>query len=56
MTHASHRECVERVGEVLDHTITEEGVINFYTIKWPDGSIDKDIPARFLIEQESHEH
>ena len=41
---------------MIDHTITEEGEVNFYTIKWADGSIDKNIPKEMVVEEESHYH
>ena len=57
MTHGTHRECAEKgLGEVINHTITEEGEVNFYTMKWTDGSIEKDIPKELIEEQIVQEH
>lgn len=57
MTHVTHRSDESKgVGKVTDHTITNEGVINFYTVEWADGTTDKDISAEQLLEVKSHKH
>ena len=39
---------MNEVGEVLWHSLRENGEINFYDVEWPDGSVETDIPARLL--------
>ena len=48
-THCVHRECADKgEGEILYHTLTEEGVIEFYSVKWEDGTIEENINADSL--------
>ena len=52
-----HRECAELgTGKVLYHTLTEQGIIEFYNIKWPDGTIEENIPADQLTLTVLKEH
>ena len=39
---------MSEVGEVLWHSLKENGEINFYDVEWPDGTVETDIPARLL--------
>ena len=44
-----HRECTELgTGKVIYHTLTKEGNIEFYDVKWENGSIEDNIPANLL--------
>ena len=46
------------IGEVLHHSLNEDGQISSYDVKWPDGTIDHSVPAVILEELnvEMHEH
>ena len=46
------------IGEVLHHSLNEDGHISSYDVKWPDGSVDVGVPAVMLEElnKEVHEH
>tara|TARA_R100000234_G_C4868150_1_gene122128 strand:- start:70 stop:258 length:189 start_codon:yes stop_codon:yes gene_type:complete len=57
MTHGTHRSDESKgVGTVIDHTITESGEVNFYTMKWADGSIEKDVPKEAIKDEVIQEH
>jgi hypothetical protein len=54
-----HRECAEKgTGQVTYHTLTEEGKIELYSVKWKDGAIEENIPADLLkltvVQEHSH--
>ena len=54
-----HRECIELgTGKVLYHTLTKEGKIEFYDVKWENGNVEEDIPANLLdltvVQEHSH--
>ena len=57
-THCVHRECADKgKGEVLYHTLTEDGDMEFYNVKWEDGTVEENIRATLLdltIVQEHH--
>ena len=39
---------MNEIGYVLWHSLRENGEINYYDVEWPDGTVEKDIPARLL--------
>jgi len=39
---------LNEIGEVLWHSLKENGEINFYDVMWPDGKIETDIPTKLL--------
>lgn len=39
---------MSEVGEVLWHSLDESGHIAIYDVEWPDGTIERDIPAIML--------
>ena len=51
-------EDVQKEGKVVHHTLTEEGHIEFYSIEWPDGVLEENIPANELrltvLKEHSH--
>ncbi len=54
-----HRECTEKgTGEITHHTLTETGKIEFYDIKWENGTIENNVPAGLLevtvVQEHSH--
>lgn len=54
-----HRECTEKgTGEITHHTLTEAGKIEFYDIKWENGTIENNVPAGLLevtvVQEHSH--
>ena len=54
-----HRECTFKgTGEITHHTLTENGKIEFYDVKWEDGTVENNIPAGALqltvIQEHSH--
>ena len=38
----------QKEGKVVHHTLTEQGDIEFYSIEWPDGTLEDNIPANEL--------
>ena len=46
------------IGEVLHHSLNEDGQIASYDVKWPDGTIDHSVPSAILeeLEVEMQEH
>ena len=58
-THAVHRECTDKgTGRVVHHTLTEQGEIEFYNVKWENGTVETNIPASLLeltiVQEHSH--
>ena len=39
---------LNEVGHVLWHSLNENGEIKVYDVEWPDGSVERNIPARLL--------
>ena len=59
MTHVKRKDsALNEIGEVLWHSLDENGNINYYDVKWPSGEIEENIPANMLTEimSEQHEH
>ena len=49
LTHVKRKDsALNEVGEVLWHSLKENGDINFYDVRWPGGAIETDIPAIML--------
>ena len=49
LTHVKRKDsALNEVGEVLWHSLKENGEINFYDVMWPDGVIETDIPTVML--------
>jgi len=49
LTHVKRKgSALNEVGEVLWHSLKENGEINFYDVEWPDGTVETDIPAVLL--------
>ena len=46
------------VGEVIHHSLNEDGHIATYDVKWEDGTIEKNVPASLVekMNSEMHEH
>ena len=46
------------VGEVIHHSLNEDGYIATYDVKWEDGTIEKNVPASLVekMNSEMHEH
>ncbi len=47
---------MNEVGTVLWHSLDGNGNIDIYDIRWPDGSIERNIPARLLESVKEHRH
>lgn len=43
------------VGKVLNHTLTEDGNVNFYDVQWED-TVEQNIPANELVMVEGKKH
>ncbi len=49
LTHVKRKDsALNEVGEVLWHSLKENGDINFYDVEWSNGTIETDIPAVLL--------
>ena len=49
LTHVKRKDsALNEVGEVLWHSLDESGHIAIYDVEWPDGTIERDIPAMML--------
>lgn len=49
LTHVKRKDSsLNEVGEVLWHSLKENGEINFYDIEWSDGTVETNVPATLL--------
>ena len=49
LTHVKRKDsALNEVGFVLWHSLNEGGKVNYYDVEWPDGNIEKNIPATLL--------
>ena len=55
---ATHVMRAGTVGEVIHHSLNEDGHIATYDVKWEDGTIEKNVPASLVekMNSEMHEH
>ena len=47
---------LNEVGYVLWHSLNESGHIAVYDVEWPDGRVERDIPAKLLEAVQQTEH
>ena len=59
LTHVRKKDSsLNEVGEVLWHSLDNDGNIKVYDVEWPDGTINMNVPASLLegVKMQEHEH
>jgi len=56
LTHVRKKDSSEQIGEVVWHTLNENGKTEYYDVQWPDGILEKNIHIRYLIVEKVQEH